>query len=268
MPGLASLSKSLFSRFGERRASVSIAEMDAKDNPSGDYIGFQYFPETITDTKAINYATREIPGGSLPLYQWIASGERVISFTALFTTDVDLLVDPASFLKIKQNGQARRNVDVRTALLWLRRFMLPTYTGDGGLGVPLTQAPHKLLLLAQNSGIGLLGGGVSSEGPITFQSDKLQGFTDTDNIAILPDSVLAVMTQCDVTYEAFFPSGLPRIASVQLQFAQIAQQKGAVNFPRTGEALDRIVKEGKRVDSGELKQKYFPYNMRLKFAIT
>lgn len=243
-----------------------LMEYDDKDKPTGDWMTFQYFPETLTDTKAINYATREIPGGSLPLYQWISSGERILSFTALFTTDVDLLVDPASFLKIKQNGQIRRNVDVRTALLWLRQYMLPRYTGDGGLGVPLTQAPRKVFLSLHNSGLGLLGGELSAKVNVKQGTTEENFSFTTEDSLVHPDGFIAIMTQCDITFEAFFPTGLPRIASVQVQFAQTAQLAGSVNFPRMGAGLSRVIKEGKNVDQGVIKSKFFPYNMKIKIS--
>src|SRR5690606_21461705 len=113
--------------------------------------------ETITDTKSINYQAKEIPGGSLPLYQWVSSGERAISFEAVFTADVDLASDKDAFTKLVSKGQSHRNVDVRSALVWLRRFMLPRYVEEKQ-GVPLTQSPRKCVLYIPNSGIGLNGG--------------------------------------------------------------------------------------------------------------
>jgi hypothetical protein len=184
----------------------------------------QYFPETVSDSKAVNYQQKEIFGGSLPLYQWISGGERLISFTATFTCDVDLL-DPNSyenrenlFQRLKNAGEARRNVDIRAAIVWLRGYILPTYlesTTDTQNentkgGHALTIAPRKLLLSMPGTGIGLAGGDDGQSGQ---------------------DSIPALMTQCEVSHEAFFPSGLPRITTVQLAFAQIGQLKGAVTFP-------------------------------------
>lgn len=254
MAGLASLNKSLLSKFGERRAPVMILELDGTkgDAPKGDYVAFQYFPETISDTKSVNYQGRDIPGGSLPIYQWISSGERVISFTAIFTSDVDLLSDEQGYMQMKQNGLLRRNVDVRTALLWLRRFMLPSYGKEAGLGTPLTQAPNKLKLRIPNSGIGMQGG-AELNGP---DSDMV--YPD-GNTYVLADALTAIMTQCDITYEAFFPSGLPRIATVQLAFAQVAQHGGYVSFPRSGALLDDMVTNGSE------RLSTYPYNMKVTF---
>jgi len=47
------------------------------------------------------------------------------------------------------------------------------------------------------------------------------------------------MAQCDVTYELFHPSGLPKIIKVQLSFNQLAQVSGGIQFPGAT-ALDWI----------------------------
>ena len=99
--------------------------------------------------------------------------------------------------------------------------MLPTYSQLQGAtsGVVTTFAPRKVRLFLANSGIGLYGG--------------MAGSTTKD-------SIVAIMTQCDVNIESFFPSGLPRIAVVQLAFDQVAQYAGYVDFPSIG-SLDNLV---------------------------
>jgi hypothetical protein len=200
-----------------------------KDNAS--YTAFQYFPESLSDGKAINYQQKDIPGGSLPLYQWISSGERLVSFTAVFTCDVDYMVslqspDTAANIEARANfsmealqgrlksaGQIQRNPDLRGAIAWLRRYMLPSYNGDNSSNI--TQAPNKLRLFLPNSGLGLTGG------------------SDLKGSSI--DSIYCVMTQCEATYESFFQSGLPRVVTVSLAFAQIPQFRGGVYFPHANE---------------------------------
>jgi hypothetical protein len=228
MPTLSTLAKALNSQIDARTSDCALIELGLDDSPGtrkgGSSLVFQYYPETITDTKAVNYQQKEIFGASLPLYQWVSGGERLISFQAIFTCDVDLL-DPSNqenranlYQRLKNAGQERRNVDIRAAVVWLRGYMLPSY-GEAAVedqadaskaGAPLTYAPRKLLLCMPGTGIGFAGG-----------DDGLSG----------PDTVPALMTQCDVTHEALFPSGLPRITTVQLAFAQIGQIKGAVRFP-------------------------------------
>jgi len=234
MPGITSLTKSLTSQLNGRKSDAYLVDLDVGTKDARDLtvkspsrLPFQYWPESITDSRAINYQQKEIPGGSLPLYQWINGGERLISFTAVFTTDVDLLSaeappklfgagDSKSKLieRLESSGVRRRNVDIRSAIAWLRQYMYPTYGNERGGA--LTSAPNKLILILPNSGIGLAG-------------------TNYRN----PDSVIAVMTQCDVTYEQFFPNGLPRIASVSLAFAEVPNHSGTIHFPgKTPDMMD------------------------------
>lgn len=227
MPTVSSLAKSLHGQVDSRTSDCCLIELDSQDAPvKSSNLVFQYYPESVQDTKAVNYQQKEVFGGSLPLYQWVSSGERLISFTATFTCDVDFLAPTSQlertelYVRLKAAGQERRNVDIRSATLWLRQFLLPTYGTDKDLAVsgrPLTFAPSKLLLSMPGTGIGLAGG-----------DDRVSG----------RHTMLCLMTQCDVTYEALFSSGLPRIATVQLAFAQVAQSRGGVLFPSRTASYD------------------------------
>ena len=221
MPGLLSLASGNFAQYGENRSKAFLVELDkdgSADSRSWKSLAFQYFPETITDTKQTNYARLDIPGGSIPVYQWISGGERSLSFTAYFTTDVDLTLDDQYNLRIKSAGVADRNVDIRAAVAWLRQYKLPRYDLQSSTGSPMTEAPKRLLLILKRSRLGLAGG-VTGEHP---------------------DHVRCIMTQCDVSWQAWFPSGFPRTATVQLSFAQIGQAGGTVVFP-TAAGMDEFV---------------------------
>lgn len=240
MPSLTSLSSAIVSRTPTKTSKAYLIELDKNTdtpvkglNSPASYVAFQYFPETLTDSKQVNFQQKEIPGGSLPLYQWISSGERLISFSVIFSCDVDYastsivsnetpqnpltLSANAQALqqRLKNVGQAARNPDLRGAVAWLRRYLVPTYSND------YTHAPNKLRLFMPNSGIGFAGG------------------TDASNSR---DAIHCVMTQCEVTYEAFFQSGVPRLLTVSLSFAQIPQFNGGVFFPHAnaGSAIQTV----------------------------
>lgn len=213
----------------EKKSYAALVMLDpGTDEPLYPGLRFQYFPASISDTKAVNYAQKAVPGGSLPLYQWINGGERVISFTTTFSSDIDLsltsdAVGAGSLVdEVKDNGIEDRNVDVAAALVWLRRMVLPGYSPTR------VYPPPKLWLWLPNTGIGAAGG---------FDEFQVWG----------ADGLICVMTQCDIEYKAFFPSGTPRLATVQLAFSQIPQRSGVVRFP--GEyypdrGLEQVVKEG------------------------
>lgn len=187
---------------------------------------FQYNPESLQDTKGNNYQQKEVPGGSLPLYQWVAGGERLVSFTAMFTNDLEPLGEDGEYegadtggglaltgqvSQIKSAGIDNRNVDISGACAWLRQFVYPKYQEE----VPNVLPPRKLFLVVPKTYI---------------------------------DVMTCIMTQCDITINACWPGGAIREAEVQLSFAEIAQKAGSVLFPGYTrpntlypvESLDRI----------------------------
>ena len=243
------------------RSEVTLFDLDEKNEEvlADRARIFQYYPASLQDTKAVTWATKEIPGGSLPLYQWVSSGERQISFTACFSCDVDYGADllkfqrngdkftsstkdffntggvtilkdgnpgETRFQRLKNVGEDWRNPNIVGALIWLRSFLLPRYgtsvqaTGQTAGGArnftassSYTFAPRRLLLSMPNTGIGYLGGFSPS-----IQKDKMR----------------AIMVGCDITVGAWFPSGVPKYAEVDLRFNQIAQFADYVEFPAAG----------------------------------
>lgn len=262
MPTLGTLAAGIQSVSATRLSEIYITELGDDDLPvPSTPLRFQYFPDSIADTKAVNYQPKEVPGGTLPIYQWTNSGERTISFTAYFATDVDQLhnaeygaaildFDPsisgplgdqmltaqiavrtstvsvaveASYTKLQAAGIQHRNPFILGALAWLRRFMFPRYGDSSEIGVPITKPPRKLMLHITGSGLERLGGagGFSAPG----------------------GGILCVMTQCDINIEAFFPSGNIRIASVNLAFAEVPQRGGAIKFPSVTSDFDSAAQD-------------------------
>lgn len=227
MAGITSLGAALQSTVHRSKGQVMLQELVEPDDSPLTALAFQYFPESISDQKSVNWRSSEVPGGSLPIKQFVSGGDRTISFTAFFSTDVNLTdgtMDPdpvklvAAAATMKQVGIDDRNIDIRSAILWLRRFMYPRYDAKGGSssgGAPVTYAPRKLRLIIPNSGIGLAGCG-----------------------AIGPHAILCCMTQCEVTWMSYFPNNMPRLAKVQLGFSELAQSGGSVTFPSPTPDMD------------------------------
>lgn len=232
MAGLVSLASAISTRFGGPKAEAYLIELkETDDSPTGRVLKFQYFPESVNSTKSPEYKSQTIPGGSLPLYQFVAGGEHSLSFGVVFTCDADLMsvrAEPPGRVmmdRVKAAGIESRNVDIRSAVAWLRSLISPRYSSAdaGSIGVPLTFAPRKVKLVMPNSGIGLLSG-ISKE-----------------DAGVMVDSLICHMDQCDVTYEQFFPSGLPKIVEAQLAFKQLAQFGGQVRFPAASSELDSMI---------------------------
>ena len=162
---------------------------------------FQYFPETISDSKSPEWSRNSVPGGSHPILSFINGGERVISFPAVFTQDENPEVQ-SLFSQLLTGtfevslgslfgGDRKDTVDIAAAIAWLREFTYPEYKNN------ISKAPPFAIVYLPNSGI--IGGGQ------------------------FLDSIVGAMVQCDVTYEKFHRNGSPRVSVVQLSFVETVQ---------------------------------------------
>lgn len=220
---------------GPKPARAYIVPLDSFDGDSvayGEERTFQYFPATISDTHATNYQTKVIPGLSHPLYQWTSGGARTISFEAVFSRDrtytrseKDSLSegDGARFYsalgagrnfkgqKLAASGIASnkepRDVDIPSAIAWLRSYLLPQYSEDGSTFSPVPsrpRPPRKLIL-------------------------GMPGVRLNWGVPTLPSTeVFCIMKGCSVSYQAFFHDGSPRLAKVALSFVEIIQIGGRI----------------------------------------
>lgn len=190
---------------------------------------FQYFPATVSDSQATNYQTKVIPGLSHPLYQWTSGGARTIAFEAIFTRDrtytsseqQDInstrsgatsngtaVVGSVTLPKAIQSNSDDRNVDIPSAVAWLRANLLPEYSSNGQgtfSQTPLRPRPPSKLILG------------------------MPGMRLNWGVPSLPyDEIHCIMTSCEVAYEGFFHDGTPRMAKVSLAFAEIIQVGGRI----------------------------------------
>jgi hypothetical protein len=250
MSAFTTLSKAVRSGLAPRSARAFIIPLNSYKADEAIYAqqrSFQYFPSTIEDSKASNYQAKIIPGLSHPLYQWTSGGARTISFEAVFTRDrtyTDSESQAIDFGVVSATEKAvgfsigkssdDRNVDIPSAIAWLRSFMLPQYatgSADGksapgvdaqGTYSPTPSRPHppsKLIL-------GLPGVRINWGVP------ELAG-----------DEMYCIMTGCGVNYSGFFHDGTPRIAKVALAFAEIIQVNGTIKV-QDGGVLRRIGTSG------------------------
>ena len=200
--------------FGEATKSVLLVGIGKNGEEVGNTRArLQYFPESLSDSRAVNYETKEIPGGSHPLYQWVSGGERQLSLTAVFTQENRLVRDaagvgfglPAEVPSQNPFGVAfspdKHSVDIRGAIAWLRQFTYPSYSQ--GLASP----PLRVRL--------------------TFPGMRLSVVPGT---AITSDSLMSIMTGCDVEYMQWWPDGVPKYATVSLSFSEIVQDPRKVQF--------------------------------------
>lgn len=183
------------------RLLVSTAEpRSAYMWPEGDpeIFVFQYWPESLTDTETPRWAEKEVPGLSHPLYQWTGGQGREISFTAIFTAEVDddtLGANPGGSLVLPS---ARYTVDINAAVARLKSYIRGTYV-QGSVN-QATKPPPRLKLVLEGTS---LGGDV--------------------------EAINVILKTAPITYEAWFPNGKPRVARAELTFAEVIQHGDAAD---------------------------------------
>jgi hypothetical protein len=187
--------------------TAGIAEFDGStyQEVDGSLQAFQYFPETINDTKAADWVRKNVPGGSHPILSFINGGERMITFTAVFTQEENpeelslvssLLTGKFELFKGSKRKDTEKNIS--SAVSYLRAFTYPEYKQG------VSKAPPFAIVYLPNSGI------VSQQG--------------------FEDSIVGAMIQCDVTYEKFHRNGSPRFVSMQLSFVEVVQTSANWKF--------------------------------------
>lgn len=186
-----------------------------------DVFVFQFWPTQVQDSYEVNYATKQIPGGSHPLYQWVGGNGRTISFDATFVSEVEEN-DRAPTLPFNQRIQlqaaglseasrvlrgvgagvaaaflpsSRYTVDVASAIHALQRFLYGTYSDTEAMK-GIAQPPQKLVLVLPGTRLGRRPGS---------------------------DGILCILLRADATIESWFPTGQIRSATVSLEFAEVVQ---------------------------------------------
>jgi len=183
---------------------------------------FQYWPQSLVDDYQVEYAEHQVPGGSHPLYQWVGGRGRVISFQAIFTSELNTSglgrVNASGFIPSSTAGAVAVasnltpsnpfTVDVSAALNRLRAWLRPRYQSGGRLGV--VSPPPKLTLV--------------------FPGTSLNGTSDL---------ITVILRSAPVTIESWFPDGQPRVATVDLTFNEIVQSSSGQGDTTSVEFIGR-----------------------------
>jgi hypothetical protein len=212
MPTLGKLASQLGKNILDQklaRVYIEVIDDGSPKDTRTDPRAFQYWPESISESQNVEYAQSSVPGGTLPLYQWVSLGPRAVSFTVYFSRDEDGGINTAGGGALSpvaaasgggKVGQDKHNVDINGAIAWLRSLYYPAYADNR------VYPPQILVLYMPNV---FLGGTAS-----TKQQEGSIGFID------------CILTNITVDYKAFFPSGRPRIATADLTFNEVAQIPG------------------------------------------
>lgn len=187
---------------------------------------FQYFPETISDTKSPEWVRKHVPGGSHPIVTFLNGGERILSFSAVFTQDKN--PEPLGLLQAALTGSfdlsletifgetpRKDTCDIASAIAYLRKFTYPDYAQ--GVATP----PPFAIVYLPNSGI-------------------------IGQAQLALDSICGAMIQCDVVYEKFHRDGSARIAVVNLSFVEVVQVGENWRFVGRSDLADVLLAQGRK----------------------
>lgn len=175
-------------------AAADAARASASALAALDRLDFQFWPESLSDSYQSEYAEHIIPGGTHPLYQWVAGTGRTISFQAVFVSEVNTTHLTLGRIAPPEITPSRLyTVDVDAALNRLRSWQRPEYP-DGAPGGLITP-PARLALGMPNTKLNGAGG----------------------------DTVDVILREANITIESWFPNGQTRVATVDLAFNEIVQ---------------------------------------------
>lgn len=163
----------------------------------GEFLILPFFPESLSDTKAVNWDSMELPGGSHPLYQFVSGGERTFSFVAKLLRETK----PISGYNNIDGPIDRRspfNIDINKAVRFLRSCMYPRYEKSTVRSAPICKVK--------------IGG--------TNFDKKSNGLIN------------CFMTQCDVEVTKWWDDAktTPRVAEVSLAFTEIINVFNSVEY--------------------------------------
>lgn len=182
-------------------------------------------PDSIEDSKSVNWASHNIPGQESPVYQWTSGGPRVLSFEALVTYDTIYLTQAkknplqnlqntainaigsiaSSFLGVQlpplagllaKQAEIEDFLSINDQLDFYRSLYRPKYTQNEKL-----ESSPPLVVLYLGSSLGME--------PLPSLNDEITKF-----------SLLWMLTSLNIKITKWLPNLSPIEASVNFQFTQ------------------------------------------------
>lgn len=216
-------------------ASIFLRPIDANSGKPSEGMSpmkLQFWPDTITYSRGgIGWQSRPVPGLSHNLFSWTGGGAPSLTFDIVLVNERD----PSFRSKNGDALKAEYNFDanISAGLAWFAAAGNPLYEG---LDQPV-QPPPMIQVIAQHltpqfgQSVGSIvstasksitqnaiataaGGSAALSGDIEVAT-RFSHLPDRDFIGVLMD--------WGVNYEKFFPSGVPRVATVNLSFSEVIQ---------------------------------------------
>ena len=222
-------------------------------------IQFQYFPETISIQRGVDYQSKDPLGGSHPIYQWLTGSEKVISFKAVFTADepsygyaltqgqqlnnaIENIGAAVSSLArnplatgigaLKGKTGSRFQFNIQKAASYLMSLTYPTYP-KGAAQSGRVRPPPKMFLHLPNLGMST-----------NYKADPMN-YNGMD----------VLLRQCNIEYSSFFRNGEPRVMEVSLDVLETIQIGTTWGFVSRGDVVAQFTTS---LGIGQSKDPYQP----------
>jgi len=158
---------------------------------------FQFFPETITDDRQVDFNEQTLPFLTNPIPTFVSASPRTVAFSLQFAQELWI---PSGSGDKNQMQWTKHNFNVGLAVQAIRSLAYPL----SGI------VPQPLLLTLPGTQIGIDG-----------------------------DSIYCLLKGYSTSYDAFFPDGQPRIASMSLtlqEFTTLTGPRGNI----TGASFNKV----------------------------
>jgi len=209
-------------------------------------IQFQYFPENISISRAVDYQVKDVLGGSHPIYQWLTGTEKAISFKAQFTSDeptygYDLGAQDSVLAGVENLGaaigglvrnplstaialgrpiaQSRYQFNLQKAANYLLSLTYPEYDQNINQSSRV-KPPPKLFLHFPNMGM----------------STKYNATNNYDY-----NGMYVLLRSCDIEFTSFFRNGEPRTMEISLSFIETVQVGKAWGFVSRSQVVNQYI---------------------------
>lgn len=213
-------------------ASMFLRPLDANTGqPVGDMdpMKLQFWPETIQYQRgSVGWQPRPVPGLSHNLFSWTQGGVPTLSFELVLVNERDPSFKPKANPPGILSGEYNFEANITSGLAWFAAAGNPRYDG---LDEPV-QPPPLISVIPQY--LPPEGGSDAIEMARAFGRTLTPGTEPGTTLAAdideatrfshLPDrDFIGVLMDFGVNYEKFYPTGVPRIATVSLTFSEVIQ---------------------------------------------
>jgi hypothetical protein len=196
---MAGLVEALAELSGDRTLPFSFHGVDGEGREVVPETELQAWPESISFSMSVEYADKQILGGSHPVQQWVSSSGRSITFSFKMGRDQqthDALKPGLLRALVTDPAGTKNNPDLKQVIDRMLTMVLPDYELEGA--EVIAKAPPLAFIHAPGLGWAL----------------------NLDN----RDMLIGTIRSLNVAYTSVFPNGEPRLITADITVSECVQR--------------------------------------------